>query len=167
MEYDFSKSDECIKWLNYKYIVLGRSLYSFLLGVEKCKDIISKSDVCDLHIRNIIDRLQVLYIMISGQVFDDQPAQDMGLSVLDLFEKNKLGIMTTNSPVESYGKPILSEREDFQPAGYPYPFSFWFHEKTSYLAGSFVYVTCYLYDNNRSMFGTSWVDCIKKSTMEC
>ena len=55
MEYDFSKSDECIKWLNYKYIVLGRSLYSFLLGIEKCKDIISKSDVCDLHIRNIID----------------------------------------------------------------------------------------------------------------
>ena len=60
MEYDFSNSDECIKWLNYKYIVLGINLYGFLSGADEYKDSILQSEECTYHHKDIIDRLQIL-----------------------------------------------------------------------------------------------------------
>lgn len=165
MEYDFSKSDECIKWLNYKYIVLGRNLYRFLSGAEQSKELILQSEECAYHFKDIIDRLQILYRMVAGEELDERPVLDLSFSIDGLFKKNWLEIMTTDNPVEAFEKPVLTDNQDFRPLGFTYPFSGWFHEKSSYLAESFVYVTCYLYDNNLSMFGTGWVECVKESTM--
>lgn len=165
MEYDFSKSDECINWLNYKYIVLGRCLYGFLFDVEQFKDSILKAERCAYHFKDIIDRLQILYRMVSGVDLDERPVLDLSFSIDELFKKNCMEIMTTDDPIEVSQKPDLTESQDFRPLGFTYPFSGWFHEKTSYLAGSFVYVTCYFYDNNLSMFGTGWIEYVKESTI--
>ena len=161
---DFSKNEECLNWLKSKYIMLGRSLYSFLSGIESCNLSMLHDDDCNYHFYNVVSRLTTIYKMVTDLNPDEEIVFDNTLSIKELFERNKLGLMTVSNSVVNYEKPILTADQDFHPIGYPYPFSGWFHEKTEDLARSFILISGSLYDKNRQLFDTEWIESLIQIT---
>lgn len=157
MRDDFSKNEECLSWLESEYVMLGRSIYAFFSGIESDNPALLQTEQCSIHYYNVICRLTTMYKVVTDLNPDEEIVFESNRSVKEMFEKNNLRVMTISDNVESIEKPILDENQDFHPVGSPFPFSSWFHEKTNYLADSFIFIAGYVFDHDRKLFDTEWL----------